>query len=269
VITEITEEKGIERWLLMWAIATALFAAAKWLTCRDALRHRPVSSPRILGYLFLWPGMDAAAFFSPAGPIPSPAPREYLAPTLRMVFGAALVGLGAGTVNAGHPLLSGWLGMLGLICLLHFGSFHLLALLWRRAGVPAEPLMRSPSKSASLAEFWGVRWNRGFHDLVRQHLFVPLRPKLGAPGATFATFFASGILHELVISIPRPAAATVCPPPTSSSRAPACSSSAARGALVADSGAARAPASLPSPPPPGRSSGSSLRFLCAASSSLF
>jgi hypothetical protein len=34
--------------------------------------------------------------------------------------------------------------MAGLILLLHFGTFHVLSLAWRRAGVNAQPIMRSP-----------------------------------------------------------------------------------------------------------------------------
>lgn len=92
--------------------------------------------------------------------------------------------------------------MVGLIFLLHFGSFDLLARAWQAAGVCAEPIMRAPILSQSLGEFWGKRWNLGFRQLSHDFLFRPALPKLGVGGATMLVFFASGLIHELVISVP-------------------------------------------------------------------
>src|SRR5439155_16944520 len=100
------------------------------------------------------------------------------------------------------PLVAGWLGMVGLIFLLHFGAFQLLSLGWRTAGVDAAPVMRNPLRSHSLAEFWGRRWNTAFHDLAARFTFRPLLPRVGIAGATLVVFFVSGLIHELVISIP-------------------------------------------------------------------
>ena len=54
--------------------------------------------------------------------------------------------------------------MLGLILLLHFGSFELIALFWQSRGVNAKPIMSAPLRATSLAEFWGKRWNLGFRQ---------------------------------------------------------------------------------------------------------
>jgi hypothetical protein len=85
---------------------------------------------------------------------------------------------------------------------LHFGSFHLVSLYWRRLGVDAKPLMRNPLRSTSLTEFWGRRWNTGFHELASRFTFKPLRHIVGAGFASLLTFVASGLIHELVISVP-------------------------------------------------------------------
>ena len=61
--------------------------------------------------------------------------------------------------------------MVGLILLLHFGFFQVLALLWQNFGVQTEPIMSAPLRSTSLGEFWGKRWNLGFRQL--SHGFPP------------------------------------------------------------------------------------------------
>jgi len=86
--------------------------------------------------------------------------------------------------------------------LAHFGSFHVVALLWRRAGVDAVPIMDKPLLSASLSEFWGRRWNLGFRQLGHEWIFQPLHRKLGVARAGFLVFVLSGLIHDLVISVP-------------------------------------------------------------------
>jgi hypothetical protein len=99
-------------------------------------------------------------------------------------------------------MLQGWAGMFGLVFLLHFGLFHLIALVWQSLGVDAEPIMHFPLGSRSLSEFWGKRWNMGFRQLTFDLVFRPLRRPFGTAAATFASFLVSGAIHELVISYP-------------------------------------------------------------------
>jgi hypothetical protein len=86
--------------------------------------------------------------------------------------------------------------------MLHFGAFHLLSAAWRSVGIDATPLMRNPLRSSSLAEFWGRRWNTAFHELASRFTFRPLRPLLGPGRAALLVFVISGLIHELVISLP-------------------------------------------------------------------
>ncbi len=145
--------------------------------------------------------MDAEAFL--AGPAPGrPTFLAWAEATFKTALGASLIWVGARHVPPEYPLLRGWVGMLGLILLLHFGSFDLLALAWQAAGIDAEPIMRSPIRSRSLGEFWGKRWNLGFRQLSHDFLFRPALPRLGVAGSTLLVFLASGIIHDLVISVP-------------------------------------------------------------------
>jgi hypothetical protein len=92
--------------------------------------------------------------------------------------------------------------MIGLVLLLHFGLFDLLSLVWRTRGLNALPIMQSPLNATSLAKFWGGKWNAGFHDLMHRYFLHGLARRLGTRAALFAIYLISGLLHELVISVP-------------------------------------------------------------------
>src|SRR6185436_15693327 len=64
------------------------------------------------------------------------------------------------------------------------------------------PIMNAPLRSSSLADFWGLRWNLGFNGPARELLLKPLTPHVGAATASLLIFILSGLLHELVISVP-------------------------------------------------------------------
>jgi D-alanyl-lipoteichoic acid acyltransferase DltB (MBOAT superfamily) len=92
--------------------------------------------------------------------------------------------------------------MIGIVVLLHFGLFDLLALGWRSIGVNAQPVMRAPLLAKSLAEFWSRRWNTAFNTLAHDLAFRPLARRWGVAGATMGVFLISGLVHEAVISLP-------------------------------------------------------------------
>jgi hypothetical protein len=137
-----------------------------------------------------------------AGILAKPRLWEYSTAGAKTFFGGALLWLGVVLINANHPLLRGWAGMVGVIFLLHFGLFHLLSLAWRAGGVHAPPIMQSPGTACSLSRFWGGSWNAAFTDLVHDHFFKPLARRFGGRAALVASFLLSGALHELVISVP-------------------------------------------------------------------
>lgn len=142
--------------------------------------------------------MDARAFF--AGGSAEPREKLVVSAIARILVGAVLLAVIARRLD--HGLLAGWAGMVGMILLLHFGLFDLLAAAWQRAGVRAERIMRSPLSARSLGDFWGGRWNRAFRDLVYRWIFASLHRRVGAAWAMLAVFAASGVVHELLISWP-------------------------------------------------------------------
>ena len=194
---------GWPPWAVMWALSAAVFAACKWATWRHTPAP-PAPAWRHTAYLVAWPGLDAKAFLDPRPLSPDRRPRasEWAFACAKLSFGAALLWVGCPLLPADAALLRGWVGMTGLIFVLHFGSFHLLSCAGRAAGVDAKPLMNCPVLAESVSAFWGQRWNTAFRDLTHRFLFRPLAGRIGARAGVAAGFLFSGIVHDLVISLP-------------------------------------------------------------------
>jgi hypothetical protein len=190
-------------WALMWGLAIAIYGALKWMTWwRGRGIVAPVSLRRSLAYLFLWPGMDAPTFLD-VRRTPTPVTRaELLRAVATTVLGLCLLFGAVRMIPSSRPLVAGWIGLFSLIFILHFGSFRLVSIWWRWLGIEAVPVMRAPVAAASLGEFWGARWNTAFHVLARDYMVRPLRRRIGVPTAMLVAFVGSGLVHDLVISVP-------------------------------------------------------------------
>jgi len=190
-------------WKLMWILAVVIYAACKvvsWMNAR--IPQAPIWRHTV--YLFAWPGMDAVHFLGKsARSKPSTvSPNEWQGAATKTGLGAILLVGVARMIPSDREYLAGWIGMLGIVLILHFGVFHLLSCFWRSLGLQAAPLMNHPMRSTSLSEFWGQRWNTAFRDLTHRFLFRPLASRLGPRLAMLAGFIFSGAVHELVISVP-------------------------------------------------------------------
>jgi len=190
-------------WEFMWAMAFALYAGCKWLTFCEVVRRGLNSGIlRSLGYLLAWPGMDAANFLDRRNIPTKPRGNEWIVALAKTIFGGILLWCIIRMEVGNHPMIAGWTGMIGAIFILHFGLFHVLALVWRRAGVNATPLMDKPVMAHSLSEFWGRRWNTAFNELAFRFTFRPITRLTGPTLALLLAFGLSGLIHELVISVP-------------------------------------------------------------------
>lgn len=189
-------------WVVMWCLSVVVFAACKFVTWRFTPRPADVPKWRHVAYLFLWPGLDAKAFLDPR-----PVPRgqragagEWAFAVAKLAFGVVLVWLVSPLV--GHDYARAWVGMCGIVFVLHFGAFHVLSCAWRAVGVDAKPLMNWPILSSSVSEFWGKRWNLAFRDITHRFLFRPVAARWNARLGLAAVFVFSGLVHDLVISLP-------------------------------------------------------------------
>jgi D-alanyl-lipoteichoic acid acyltransferase DltB (MBOAT superfamily) len=185
----------------MWAISFGLFFGCKWLTWWQG-RRPGVPVWRNVCYLFGWPGMDAEAFLCGEHRAKKPATLSWLLAVLKTFFGVYMLWVVTPVVPAHLFLLKGWTGMVGIIFILHFGLFDALALGWQTLGIDAEPLMESPVLARSLSEFWGRRWNSAFNRLAHELVFQPLYRRIGTAAAIMTAFFVSGLVHDLILSVP-------------------------------------------------------------------
>jgi hypothetical protein len=194
--------RDLPGWVAMWAIAGSEFAALKLVTL-TAVHRGAGSADRVLAYVFLWPGMDAAAFLGDRPDrAPVARPRELGFALLKLLGGLLACAWAVHHAYSGRPMVVAWVGMIGIIFTLHFGLLHVISWGWRRAGVNAPPIMRAPIAADSLSDFWGGRWNAAFADAARRFLFRPTVRRLGARGAGALVFLVSGLVHETVVSLP-------------------------------------------------------------------
>lgn len=189
-------------WAFMWVLCFAIFLSLKWLTWWRARARVAHTAYRSVAYLLAWPGMDASTFLDASQRVAPPLPVTWLRAALRTALGGIFLWVVPRTLEPSEPLLRGWLGMVGLILLLHFGTFEILTLLWQSRGVNARPIMSAPLRSSSLGEFWGRRWNLGFRQLAHELIFRRLNRSFGATTASLFVFLVSGLIHDLVISMP-------------------------------------------------------------------
>lgn len=190
------------RWMQMWSLALAVYIGCKAITW-PAAAVRDAAPWKHVAYLFAWPGMDATTFLETADPSCTRCrSSEWLAAGARLASGLILFFGIARLVSPQQEYFAGWIGMIGIILILHFGGFHVLSCWWRGQGVTARPLMNRPLASTSLGEFWGRRWNTAFRDLTHRFLFRPCAEWFGHRGGILAGFLFSGLIHDLVISLP-------------------------------------------------------------------
>ncbi|MES2996880.1 MAG: MBOAT family protein [Verrucomicrobiota bacterium] len=181
-------------WVEMWLLVSLIFFTAKfWVLHADGKRGGAWDKT---AFLLFWPGMNFREFVrKPAGKRPL-----VLRGCINLAIGIVLTWFVARHVP--HRFFATWIAMIGFIWALHGGVITLAAAFWRWRGRDVNPLMFEPLLATSLADFWGRRWNRAFRDFSHRFLFQPTVGKLGARGAMLVVFFISGLLHEVVVTVP-------------------------------------------------------------------
>jgi len=184
-------------WIRMWLLAAGVFFSFKAFV----LMKTPGVVAGTAEWLLLCPTLNLAGFARRSSTNAQHALRLALAGLMNLTFGATLLWLVAHQF-AGTPMIAAWVSMTGFIFMMHFGGFHLIAAFWMRMGRAAEPLMKCPIAAVSLADFWGRRWNTAFRDAMNLLVFRPVAGRWNARVAQWLVFLLSGLLHEMVVSLP-------------------------------------------------------------------
>ncbi|MCA9246305.1 MAG: membrane bound O-acyl transferase family-domain-containing protein [Planctomycetales bacterium] len=182
-------------------MSLTMYGIWKLRTLEKALPGENWNPKRVAGYLLLWPGTERQRFLDAGSDVERPNAQESITAILFLVAGAGLW-YAARRFASTDPRLAGALGLAALVCVFHFGLFHLASIAWRSFGVDAPPIMNQPWRASSLADFWGRRWNDAFHAPVHRRLFRPASRQWTPAWATMSVFIFSGLVHELVISVP-------------------------------------------------------------------
>jgi len=181
-------------------IGLLLYALKAVVAIESDVRLSPV---RWLAFAALWPGMRPSLFAKMPSAAREGAAALMLMGLVRIGIGAALIALGRLAWTAtGSRVAAAALILPGISLVLHFGLFNLAAGGWRVAGVPADALFKAPLLSTTLREFWGKRWNLAFSEMTAASVYRPISLAAGRRAGVVAAFVASGLLHELAISVP-------------------------------------------------------------------
>lgn len=196
---------GLSPFAVMCGIALTLFVLIKLHTLLHYIssRGRIDSRRDIAAWFLVWPGLDAAAFFDHRHIVrPSVRRQDWLAAVTRICVGILLWTAAAPRLLPVSEVMAGWTALTGIALILHFGTFHLLALWWQQSGRAVVPIMNAPARATSLTDFWSRRWNLAFRDYAHFALFTPLARRMSPAAAVMIGYLFSGLLHELAISVP-------------------------------------------------------------------
>lgn len=189
----------------MLAICLVLLLGMKPVVARE---DREGGGPALsflawLGWAGMWPGMRPGSFAKRGAPDLAEGRRLAIKGLVRVLAGALLMGAAWGTWRGTGSRILATIPLLpGISLILHFGLFNLLAGFWRGLGMRCRTLFPHPLASKTLSEFWGRRWNLPFTEMIQRAIYRPLSGPIGRNGAALAGFIASGLLHELAISVP-------------------------------------------------------------------
>lgn len=183
----------------MWLVAVTVYGTCKLLTI---FRYaKSTSRIRLVYYLFLEPGLNANRFLGMQSLPHSPSRFEWLKGSGFAMTGLVCIYCFSPLMIEISPGLVATVGMIGVVLLLHFGVFDLLSNRLCARGFHSTALMNDPWRAGSVAEFWS-RWNTGFRDFSRQMIFYPMVKRRRAHAGLWLTFLFSGLIHDLVISLP-------------------------------------------------------------------
>lgn len=187
--------KDVEPLWRMVAICCVLLGGMKGLVYAEWAGSRSLPLPRYGIFAFLWFGMDPGSFR---------VRRDGL--TWRRDVAIGLLFMLIGTLGAWLVWAMGWRHILVMFLPMslgfHFGALRVLKGGLRAAGFPVRTLFPNVLETNGIGDFWSRRWNTGYSQMMQRSVGRPLGALLGENAGIMAVFVASGLLHELAITLP-------------------------------------------------------------------
>lgn len=179
----------------MVGICCVLLGTMKGLVYAEWARGRSLPIHRYLVFSFAWFGMDPGTFR---------VRREGLSWRRDLGWGIALMIVG--TLGAWLVWVVQWRQILVMFLPMslgfHFGALRVMKACLRAAGFPVRTLFPNLLEAQGIGDFWSKRWNVGYSQMMQRVVGRPLEAKFGSSPGVMAVFVASGLLHELAITLP-------------------------------------------------------------------
>lgn len=181
--------------LRMVGLCCVLLAGMKGLVYAEWAGAETLTLPRYGVFSFLWFGMDPGTFR---------IRKTGLTWKRDIALGAILTSMGL--LGCWFVWFMGWRQILVMFVPLslafHFGILRILKGSLRLAGFPVRTLFPNPLAAKGIADFWGRRWNVGYSQMLQRIVGRPVEATLGKSAGVMAVFVASGLLHEIAITLP-------------------------------------------------------------------
>ncbi len=187
--------KDVEPLWRMVAICCVLLGGMKGLVYAEWAKSQSLPLSRYCIFAFLWFGMDPGSFR---------VRRKGLSCRPDVVIGLLFMVLG--TLGAWLVWAMEWRNILVMFLPMslgfHFGALRVLKGGLRAAGFPVRTLFPNLLETQGIGDFWSRRWNTGYSQMMQRSVGRPFGALLGESAGIMAVFVASGLLHELAITLP-------------------------------------------------------------------
>ena len=181
--------------LRMVGLCCVLLGGMKGLVYAEWAVAETLTLPRYGVFSFLWFGMDPGTFRSR---------KTGLTWKRDIALGGILTSVGL--LGCWLVWFMGWRQILVMFVPLslafHFGVLRILKGVLRLAGFPVRTLFPNPLAAKGIADFWGRRWNVGYSQMMQRLVGRPIGSMCGKSTGAMAVFIASGLLHEIAITLP-------------------------------------------------------------------
>lgn len=179
----------------MTGICCVLLGAMKGLVYAEWAGPEKLSLTRYLIFALLWFSMDPASFRNRRNGLEW---KSDLRPGALLML--------AGTLGAWLVWAMEWRQILVMFVPMslgfHFGALRVLKGALRAAGFPVRTLFPNVLETHGIGDFWSRRWNVGYSQMMQRLVGRPVGNRAGGNAAVMAVFVASGVLHELAITLP-------------------------------------------------------------------